>query len=122
TSFVGVFSMYTREMLFRLLKIRKMAREVKANPGLSAAEEASAAVLGLIAVPILLIIAALVLFFILGNTTLLGSPTGFFRVLFWIAVALSFVLYAVFRPVISLIRHATRRSVEGVMKKSRPAR
>lgn len=100
-------------MLFKLLKLRKNVKEVRKDPGGFAAGEAAGAVIEtVLLVPGLIALFGLVLFFILGFTTLLGGPMGFFKFLFIFGVFVLLVIIAMLRPIIRLLKRGTKRAVD----------
>lgn len=105
-------AVYTRAMLFRFLKVKKAIKEARQNPGGFAGGEVVDVLLGLLWIPIILALAVLVLFFLLGFTTVLGGPFGLFKVLFILAVIIALVLFSIIRPIIRLVRRGTKRAVD----------
>ncbi len=105
-------------MLFKLLKIRKATKEIKQDAGgFVAGEVAETVIEGLLLIPGLIALGALVLFFILGFTTLLGGPMGFFKFLFILSVVVLLSIIAMLRPIIRLLKRGTKRAVDHTVSK-----
>lgn len=109
--------LYTETMLFRLFRIRKNVKDIRNDAGGFAGDQVVDVVTGILAIPLLLSVGALVLFFILGYTALLGGPFGFFKILFVVGASVSFLLFLVVRPLFRFIRAGTKEVVDrGVQK------
>jgi len=98
-------------MLFQILHIRSMAKDIKENPGKFAGGQASELAIGLLIIPIIIIVLGLALFFILAFTSLLGGPYLLFKILFFIAFFISIGIGFVMYGAISLINRTTRNAV-----------
>ncbi len=99
-------------MIFKIFQIRNTIKEVRANPGEFAGQGAGGLFMGLFIMPLVYGVLILGGFFVLGYTTFLGGPYGFFKFLFILSivgiVGFSFVLYKIF----SLIKRSTRILVD----------
>ena len=89
-----------------------MVKEARRDPGGFVGGEVAEAAMGLIMIPIVIALAGLILFFILGFTTLLGGPMLFFKILFVIGVFVSLILYMIIRPILRIIRRGAKRAVD----------
>ncbi len=76
-------------MIFQIIQIKKMASEAKENPGKFAGGQVGELFVGMLIVPSLIALLLLGSFFILGYTSWLGGPYGFFKFLFIISVFLA---------------------------------
>lgn len=95
-----------------------MVKEARQDPGKFAAGEAAEFAIGLLVVPMVIVLCALALFFILGFTTLLGGPMGLFKVLFVLGFFVSLVIVLILRPVVRFLRRTTRRAVDRTLSKT----
>lgn len=94
-------------MIFKFLRIRKLVKDGLDNPGNLASEEMRGFSIGLLIIPILVVLGWLAITFILGFTTLLGGPIGFFKLLFVIsAVTSTIALILIFEAIKTLSRKA----------------
>lgn len=96
-------------MIFKVLRLRKTVREVREDTGGFVADEVGGVLTGLMLIPVIIVCCALALFFILGFTTLLGGPMGFFKVLFIIGICMTILVFAVVYPIVRFIRRSARR-------------
>ena len=103
-------------MLFKLLRIRKTVKEVRADAGGFVGEEVAGLLKGLLIIPVVLVLLALGLFFVLGFTTHLGGPMGFFKVLFVIGAFVTTTTFLVIYPIIRFVRRSTARVVKSGIK------
>lgn len=103
-------------MLFKLLRIRKDAREIKENPGSFAGGEAVTVALGFLVVPIIIGLLGIVLFFLLGFTSVIGGPFGFFKILFIISIVVAIGVFKIIKASFRFIRKSTRRVVDSGIK------
>ncbi len=108
--------LYTREMLFKLLRIRKTAKEIRQDTGGFVAGEVAETAIGILIIPGIVIVLFLALFFILGFTNLLGGPMGFFKFLFILGLVVSLGIVAILRPIIRLLKRGTKRAVDAGIK------
>ena len=103
-------------MLFRLFRIRKTVREVQKDAGGFAGDEVVGLFAGLLMIPVLLVLGALILFFLLGFTTLIGGPFGLFKVLFIVGAFVSFFIFIILRPIVLFFKKGTKRVVDQGIK------
>ena len=103
-------------MIFKVFKIKNMAKEAKENPGKFAGGQVGELFLGMLIIPSLLAVFFLVSFFILGYTSLLGGPFGFFKVLFIFSVFCILCLGYFLRKIYKMIKVVTKDVVESTIK------
>ncbi len=105
------YFVYNASMLFRFLKIRKMIQEARQDPGKLAGDETKDMILGILILPAIGIFLWLALMFILGFTTLLGGPMGFFKFVFIVSVVGTVVLVSIVRKLLALVHRGARYAV-----------
>lgn len=103
-------------MLFKLLRIRKTVKEVRADAGGFVGEEVAVLLKGFLVIPVVLVLLALGLFFVLGFTNHLGGPMGFFKVLFVLGASITVVIFMLIYPIIRFVRRSASRVVRGGIK------
>ena len=106
-------------MIFRVLQIRKMAKEAKENPSKFASGQAGDMFFDLLIMPSILAFSSLVVLFILGFTnfpSFLGGPYFFFKLLFFLLLA--GVLFAIYflHKIYKLVKSVTKNVVENTIK------
>lgn len=102
-------------MLLKLFKIRKNIKEAKKNPGNFVGDQVSDIAVGIVIIPALIIFLGLVLFFLLGFTTLLGGQFWFFKILFVLGIGVSIGIVVLIQPIIRRIKKGTAHAVnEGI--------
>jgi len=103
-------------MILQIFKIRKMTNEAKENPGKFAGGQVGELFIGMLIMPSLLTLFLLVSFFILGYTTLLGGPFGFFKILFIFSVFVILCLLYFLRKIYKMIKTVTKDVVDSTIK------
>jgi hypothetical protein len=103
-------------MILQIFKIRNMAKEAKENPGSFAGSQVGEMFMGILIVPALLALFFTALFFVLGYTTLLGGPFGFFKILFIFSVFCILCLSYFLRKIYKMIKVVTKDVVDSTIK------
>lgn len=98
---------------FKLLHIRKMVRDVRGNPSGLAGEQVREVLWGIVMIPLVISIVIVAIFYIIGYTDLFGFQVGFFKVLFWVATIVGFIIFSTLRR---LIRGIGRGASTGTKK------
>jgi arginine exporter protein ArgO len=103
-------------MIWKLWQAQKMIREGRENPAKFAGGEARDALLSVLIVPGLTMVAILVMFGIVGFSSLLGGPYLLFKIFFWMGAVIVFILgciaYAIIRAVIHLTKHVVSHTIK----------
>ena len=103
-------------MIFQILEIKNMASDAKENPGKFAGGQVGSIFLDMLITPALVALLSLVGFFILGYTSWLGGPYGFFQFLFVISIMALVCLFYFLRKIYLLIKSVTKIVVESTIK------
>lgn len=103
-------------MIFQILKIRKMVREGKEDPGKLAGGEVGDFIIGAAILPGIVTVGVLVLLFILSYTTLLGGPFGLAKFFFWVILFGTVILFYTLATIIRLARRLAKRAVDNTVK------
>lgn len=103
-------------MIFRMLKVHKMARDAKENPGKFATDEASNLFVSMLLMPIISAVLLIGLLFILGFTTWLGGPFAFFKFLFFFSVIGITTFFFILRKAYLAMKRAASSSVNKTIK------
>lgn len=96
--------------------MRKTVREVRDDTGGFVADEVVGLLKGFLIIPVVIVGIALALFFILGFTTLLGGPMGFFKVLFILGAFVSITIGAVVYPLVRFAKRSARRITRSTIR------
>ncbi len=106
-------------MIFQIIQIRNMAKEVKESPSKFASGQAGSMFLDLLIVPALIVLASLIIFFIFGFTSFpsfLGGPYLFFKILFLLTLAAVLFTFYLLRKIYRLIKSVTKNVVESTIE------
>jgi len=103
-------------MIFRVLKVHKLAKEAKDNPGQFAGEEIGGMLKGLFIMPFIAALLLLALLFVFGFTTWLGGPFGFFKFLFFFSLIGVGTFFFTLRKAYMAMKRATRNTVNKTIK------
>lgn len=102
-------------MIFQVLQIRKMASEAKENPGKFAGGQVGELFISMFVLPTLFAIAFLSGLFVLGYTTLLGGPYGFFKVIFLLSIfGILCIVYFLIK-IYKMIQGVTKKVVDATI-------
>ncbi len=99
-----------------------MIKEGRRDPGGLAGDETKDVLIGLLLIPALGILLWLALMFILGFTTLLGGPMGFFKFIFILSLIGTVVLGTIVRKLLGLVRRGTKQVVDKTIEGGRAIR
>lgn len=100
---------------FKVLHIRKMVNEARANPSGLAGEQVREVLWGIVMIPLVISIVIIGLFFVIGYTDVLGFQLGFFKVLFWVALVVATAIFSVLRKIIVSIGRGASRATKSVV-------
>ena len=107
-------------MIFRIIQLRKMARDAKEDPAKFMAEEASSFFTGLFVLPIISAILLLAILIVFAFTSWLGGPYGFFKFLFFLSLfgvgTFFYMLYKTTRVIKSSIAQRATKGGGGTIK------
>lgn len=93
-----------------------MAREAKENPGKFASEEMGNLFGSILIMPLISALFFLALFFILGYTTLLGGPFGFFKFIFIMLAIGSIFFFSILRKIHRALKQTTKNQINETIK------
>ncbi len=99
-------------ILFKIFKFRKLYKEFKEDPAKASGAELVDMLREIILIPKIIALVILVIFFILGFTSLLSGPMLFFKILFWFFLFLYFIFIIASRIFLSYLQ----KKVESVAK------
>ncbi|MES2930215.1 MAG: hypothetical protein V4665_00305 [Patescibacteria group bacterium] len=102
-------------MIFKFFHVKKMLNEARKNPSAFAGSEVHGTLWAIFLIPLVIIIGAIVLFFILGYTDLFGFHHGIFKFLFWLTLAVSTMLFLILRRIIRAISRVTARQTKNIL-------
>ena len=103
-------------MIFRILEIRKMAKEATEDPGKFAGSQAGGWFVGMLIVPSLFVLFFLSIFFIFGFTTFLGGPYLFFKLLFFFSILIILCVVLFLIKIYKIIKALTKTAVDNTIK------
>lgn len=104
-------------MFFQILRIRSAIKEVNADPGHFASNEARDLLIGILFFPALIVFLGLAFLFTLGFTHFLGGPYLFFKIIFFIGLFISFIFGTIIYKLTSVLRQTTKKVVNKVVDK-----
>lgn len=107
-------------MIFRIIQLRKMARDARDNPNKFMADEAGSFFTGLFILPIISAILLLVILAVFAFTSWIGGPYGFFKFLFFFSLfgvgTFFFMLYKTTRVIKNTIQQKTKQGAGETIK------
>ncbi len=103
-------------MIFKIFKIRNMIREGTENPSQFASSEAGNFFVSMFVMPILSAVLLLGGLFILGYTTLLGGPYGFFKFMFVLSLICIASFFFILRKLYKVVKQSTKTVVNETIK------
>jgi len=80
-------------MLFQIIKMRKMVKEGKENPGEFASSSVSDFITGILITPIIITLIVLVILFLLSFTAVFGGPFGIAKFFFFVILFGTIILF-----------------------------
>ncbi len=92
-----------------------MIKEARENPSALAGEQVREMLWAMVALPIIVGLVFVILFFIMGYTHLFGFQAGFFRFLFWVSCVVGFVFFSFIRKMISSIGRGAMKQTKAVV-------
>lgn len=103
-------------ILFKILHIKKLVKEARENPSALAGNEVGDALWGIVLIPLIIGIIGIILFFIMGYTSLFGFQFGFFKFLFWLSLIIGFIIFSIIRRLVKSVSKSTIIHTKSVLK------
>lgn len=99
-------------MIFKIFQMQRMIREGKENPSNFASNQAGDLFKGIFVMPVISALIFFGIFFVLGYTTLLGGPYGFFKFLFVLTLIGIVFFVLILRKLYRAIKQTTKTVVD----------
>jgi hypothetical protein len=103
-------------IIFKIFHIKRIIQEARENPSKLAGNEVGDILWDIVLIPIIIGIAGILLFFIVGYTNWFGFHLGIFKFLFWLSLIVGVVIFSVIRQIVKSISKTTTIHTKSVIK------